>query len=96
MFSLRQSGYVAGTALPEKAIYLEDGAVLPGDRRGGVGRALLSEAMSWAGDSGYATCLLHFLSANIPAARFWQANGYWPLTHTLVRHVDERIAWAHA
>jgi GNAT superfamily N-acetyltransferase len=96
MFSLHQSNYIPVTVLHEGAIYLEDGAVLPTERRSGVGRALLREAMTWAGDSGYAACLLHFLSANIPAARFWQGNGFWPLVHTLVRHVDERIAWAHA
>jgi ribosomal protein S18 acetylase RimI-like enzyme len=95
MFSLHQSNYIPQTVLPERAIYLEDGAVLPGERRSGVGRALLRDAMTWAGDSGYSACLLHFLSANIPASRFWQGNGFWPLVHTLVRHVDERIAWAH-
>jgi GNAT superfamily N-acetyltransferase len=95
MFSLRQAMYVSGTELPEGTIYLEDGAVLASERRSGVGRALLHEAMAWSVDTGYATCLLHFLSANISGARFWQGNGFWPLVHTYTRHVDERIAWAH-
>ncbi|HTE85923.1 MAG TPA: GNAT family N-acetyltransferase [Dehalococcoidia bacterium] len=95
MFSLRPPGFVPLLAKPEGAIYLEDGAVAPGARRGGVGLALLREAMQWAEDAGFSTCLLHFLSGNLAGARFWQANGFWPLVHTLARHVDERIAWAH-
>ena len=60
-----------------------------------MGQALLREAMQWAGDAGFAFCLLHFLSSNLSAASFWQANGFWPMVHTLARHIDDRIAWAH-
>lgn len=95
MFGLREGGYEPVLARPERAVYLDDGAVAPGVRRGGVGAALLREAMQWAQEAGFSSCLLHFLSANLAGARFWQANGYWPLVHTLARHVDERIAWAH-
>jgi GNAT superfamily N-acetyltransferase len=94
MFSLRQQGYAPPLARPEGSVYLDDGVVDPSERRGGVGRALLGEAMRWAEDSGFSSCLLHFLSGNLAGARFWQANGFWPLVHTLARHVDERIAWA--
>jgi hypothetical protein len=31
---------------------------------------------------------------NILAARFWLRH-FRPVCYTLVRHVDERIAWAH-
>jgi GNAT superfamily N-acetyltransferase len=95
MFGLRQHGYEPELARPERTIYLDDGAVAPSVRRGGVGIALLREGMQWAHEAGFTVCLLHFLSANLAGSRFWQANGYWPVVHTLARHVDERIVWAH-
>jgi GNAT superfamily N-acetyltransferase len=85
---------VSPLARPERAVYLWEGIVAPSERRSGVGRALLAKAMPWATGAGFSACVLHFLSANIAGARFWQANGFWPLTHTLARHIDERIAWA--
>ena len=96
MFGLRQPGYEPELARPERSIYLDDGAVAPSVRRGGVGVALLREAMQWAHEAGFAVCLLHFLSANLAGSRFWQANGYWPVVHTMARHIDDRIVWAHA
>jgi GNAT superfamily N-acetyltransferase len=80
----------------EGMIYLFEGVVADGERRSGVGTALLAEGMHWAADTGLKTCALHFLSANLAAARFWQRHGFWPLTHTLTRHIDERVAWARA
>jgi ribosomal protein S18 acetylase RimI-like enzyme len=82
-------------ARPERAVYLWEGIVAPSERRSGVGSALLAKSMAWATGAGFSTCVLHFLSANLAGARFWQANGFWPLTHTLARHIDERIAWAN-
>jgi GNAT superfamily N-acetyltransferase len=81
--------------LAESTTYLFEGVVVPEGQRKGVGTALLREGMQWAESSGLKTCALHFLSANLAAARFWQSHGFWPLTHTLTRHVDERIAWAN-
>jgi GNAT superfamily N-acetyltransferase len=92
--SFRSPMFVSSLATPEGSIYLSDGVVVPEARRLGISHALLRESMEWAAGAGYRWCLLHFLSANISGARFWQANGFWPITHTLVRHVDERIAWA--
>jgi ribosomal protein S18 acetylase RimI-like enzyme len=96
MQTFRAPAFMSLLATPERAIYLSDGIVVPEERRSGVGRALLAESMHWAEDAGHDCCLLHFLSANLSASRFWQANGFWPLSHTLARHIDDRIAWAHA
>jgi hypothetical protein len=57
---------------------------------------LLRDAIQAAHDAGFAVCLLHFLSANPAGSRFWQANGCWRIVHTLARHIDERIIWAHS
>ena len=85
----------AAMAQPEGSIYLFQGVTTPGSRGGGVGTALLRRSMDWARDAGYERCTLHYFSANIPGARFWQRSGFRPLTQRLVRRVDERIAWAH-
>jgi len=92
--TLGPSSFAPALATTENALYLFEGVVAPSERRGGVGRALLAAGMRWAEEAGHTQCALHFLSANIAAARFWQSHGFWPVTHTLARHVDERIAWA--
>lgn len=94
MQTFRAPGFISALTLPADSTYLWEGVVAPAERRAGVGRSLLAASMRWAEVSGFRACLLHFLSANLVSARFWQANGFWPLTHTLVRNVDERIAWA--
>lgn len=85
----------AELARPDRSIYLFQGVTDPGGRGAGVGTAILRRSMEWARDAGYERCTLHFLSANIPGARFWLGSGFTPLTHTLVRRIDERIAWAN-
>src|SRR5262249_44979732 len=82
-------------SLPDEPLaYLFQGIVMPEEQRRGTGAALLAAGMEWARDAGLTYCALHFLSANLAAARFWQSHGFWPLTHMLARHVDERVAWA--
>ena len=85
----------AELARPDRSIYLFQGVTAPGGRGAGVGTALLRHSMDWAREAGYERCTLHYFTANILGARFWQRSGFRPLTHTLVRRVDERIAWAH-
>jgi GNAT superfamily N-acetyltransferase len=79
---------------PEKTVYLYQGVVSQGARGGGVGSAILAEGVAWAREQGYEHIGLHFASPNISGARFWQSNGFKPVEHRLVRHIDERIAWA--
>jgi GNAT superfamily N-acetyltransferase len=86
----------AELARPEQSVYLFIGVTSPEVRGGGVGTALMRRSMEWARAEGYKRCTLHFLSANIPAARFWLKNGFRPLTQRLVRQVDERLPWANA
>jgi GNAT superfamily N-acetyltransferase len=80
---------------PERSIYLFQGFTVGDGRGGGVGAALLERTMAWARESGYDWCTLHFLTANLLGARFWQRHGFRPITYRLIRQVDERIAWAH-
>jgi GNAT superfamily N-acetyltransferase len=86
----------AEMARPERSVYLFIGVTAPEARGGGLGTAILRHAMEWARGEGYERCTLHFLSANIAAARFWLGSGFQPLTMQMVRHVDERLAWAKA
>lgn len=79
----------------DRAVYLFVGVTASNERGTGLGGALLRRSMAWAREEGYERCTLHFLSSNLSAARFWTANGFRPLTHRLVRNVDERIAWTH-
>ena len=82
-----------GLTTPERSIHLQHGYTAA-FARGGVGAALLQHAMAWAHDAGHAHCTVNWMTANLLGARFWQRNGFRPLTQRLVRRLDERIAWA--
>ena len=86
----------AELARPDRAVYLFMGVTMPEARGTGLGRALLRHSMAWAREEGYERCTLHFLAANISAARFWLGSGFQPLAQRLARQVDERVAWANA
>jgi len=64
------------------------------ERNRGVGTVLLKHSLEWARSAGYKNCAVDFESANIPGSRFWLAN-FQPVCYSLVRRLDERIAWAH-
>ncbi|MGH2603077.1 MAG: GNAT family N-acetyltransferase, partial [Dehalococcoidia bacterium] len=70
----------AEMARPGRSVYLFVGVTTPDARGGGLGTAILRHSMQWARDEGYERCTLHFLSANIAAARFWLRSGFQPLT----------------
>lgn len=77
---------------PEGLVYLDQGVVFPAERGRGTGRALVAAGMRWAAAQGYAWCGLHWVSANLSAARFWPSLGFRPVEYRLVRHIDPRIA----
>ena len=57
-----------------------------------------AEVYAWVGktlrEQGYANCCLHFASDNPSGAPYWLGQGFVPVEHTMVRRIDERIAWA--
>jgi GNAT superfamily N-acetyltransferase len=59
-----------------------------------VATALLDRALTWAREAGYVRCAVDFEAMNVVAARFWLRH-FRPVCHTLARHLDERITWAH-
>jgi GNAT superfamily N-acetyltransferase len=72
------------------------GAFTRADVRGqGIGTALLDRGLHWARSAGYQRCAVDFEPQNIPGARFWLKH-FQPVCYSLIRHVDERIAWAQA
>jgi GNAT superfamily N-acetyltransferase len=72
------------------------GAFTREDLRGtGIGTALLQTGLRWAGCAGYTHCSVDFESANLPGSAFWLRH-FEPVTHSLMRRVDPRLAWAHA
>jgi GNAT superfamily N-acetyltransferase len=81
--------------VPEKTVYLFQGIVMPDARTGGVGSAILSQGVSWAREQGYEHVALHFATANLSGAKFWQSRGFAPVEYGMRRRVDERIAWAN-
>jgi len=87
--------FLSPLTLPEKTVYLFQGIVTKGARAAGVGSAILSRGVDWARDKGYEHVALHFMSANIPGAAFWQSSGFRPIEYRMQRHIDERIAWAN-
>jgi GNAT superfamily N-acetyltransferase len=61
----------------------------------GIGTALLNHAVHWARSVGYERCAVDFEPQNISGGRFWLKH-FQPVCYSVIRHVDERIAWAHA
>lgn len=73
------------------------GAFTREDVRGrGVGTALLRRGFEWARSEGYTHCSVDFESANLPGSRFWLGSGFVPVCRSLMRRVDQRLAWANA
>ena len=63
-------------------------------RDSGIGAALPSHALDWARSIAHERCAVDFESQNILGTRFWLRH-FQPICYSLIRHVDERIAWAH-
>lgn len=61
-------------------------------RHHGVATTLLNHALEWARSVGYTRCAVDFESANILGASFW-LKYFQPVGYSLVRRLDERIAW---
>jgi len=64
-------------------------------REKGVGTKLLSKAVDWAGENGYKRITTDFEPENILGRKFWLKN-FEPVFYSMVRNVDEIIAWANA
>jgi len=95
MNTFMQPFFLSLLTVPEKTIYLYQGIVTQDVRAGGVGTAILSKGVEWAREQGYEHVALHFASANLSGAKFWQSSGFRPVEHGMRRRVDERIAWAN-
>jgi GNAT superfamily N-acetyltransferase len=90
------AGPVRGSPLsiPDAAGYIGDTAVLDGERGEGTGTALLSAALDWLRERGYAAATLHFATANGLSRAFWKGHGFVPVLHHYKRSIDPRMAWA--
>jgi GNAT superfamily N-acetyltransferase len=95
MNTFMQPFFLSPMTVPEKTIYLFLGVVTQDARQGGVGTAILSRGIQWARDQGYRHVALHFATANVPGAKFWQSSGFKPVEYGMRRRIDERIAWAN-
>ena len=95
MNTFMQPFFLNAPTIPEKTIYLFQGIVTQDARFGGVGTAILSKGVEWAREQGYEHIALHFASANLQGAKFWQSSGFRPIEHSMRRRIDERIAWAN-
>jgi len=95
MNTFMQPSFLSPMTLPDRTVYLFQGVVVPGARAGGVGSAILSRGVEWAREKGYDQIALHFATANVPGAKFWQSSGFLPVEYGMRRHIDERIAWAN-
>jgi GNAT superfamily N-acetyltransferase len=95
MNTFMQPFFLSPLTVPDKTIYLFQGIVTQDARAGGVGTAILAKGVEWAREQGYEHVALHFASANLPGAKFWQSSGFRPIEHGMRRRVDERVAWAN-
>lgn len=69
--------------------------VRPEQRQGGIGAALLQRTVDWATQAGYQRCAVDFETHNIYGSRFWHRH-FTPVAYSLLRKLDQRVAWAHA
>lgn len=60
----------------------------------GVTSLLLNELLAWAREQGLTRCSVDFESQNIEANRFWLRH-FTPACYSVIRRVDERLAWAN-
>jgi GNAT superfamily N-acetyltransferase len=58
---------------------------VPERRRHGLGTALVDALLAWGRREGYRSCSLDHETANVAGARFWQAVGFAPVIHSVVR-----------
>jgi len=78
----------------EKTVSITSAFTKDRARSHGIGAALLAHALNWARSVGYERCAVDFEPQNIPGSRFWLRH-FQPICLSLMRRVDERIAWAH-
>ena len=95
MNTFMQPFFLSPMTVPEKTIYLFLGVVDEDARQGGIGTAILSRGVQWARDEQYHHIALHFATANVSGAKFWQGQGFKPVDFGMRRRIDERIAWAN-
>lgn len=53
--------------------------------------SLLAHALESARRSGYKRCAVDFETMNLLGTRFWLGRGFSPVTHSLLRSIDERV-----
>jgi GNAT superfamily N-acetyltransferase len=95
MQTFMRPGFIPDGVEQDRNVYLYQGVVEKDARSGGIGTALLSHSMDWAREQGHDKCTLHFASANPSGAPFWLGHGFRPVEYAMIRHVDERVAWAN-
>ncbi|MCC6381854.1 MAG: GNAT family N-acetyltransferase [Dehalococcoidia bacterium] len=95
MQTFMRPGFTPPIVEPDGTVYLFQGVVDEEARGGGVGTAILARSMEWCRAEGHRRCCLHFASGNPSGAPFWLSNHFVPVEHSMLRHVDERIAWAN-
>jgi GNAT superfamily N-acetyltransferase len=60
----------------------------------GIATSLLNQSLMWARSEGYERCAVDFEPMNPLATRFWMRH-FQPVSYTLVRQIDERVASEH-
>jgi GNAT superfamily N-acetyltransferase len=80
--------------IPDGAAYVGATAVIPDERDGGVGAALVDAALDGARDHGHRAACLHVATANPLSSSFWPGIGFVPAMAHLRRRLDERIVTA--
>jgi GNAT superfamily N-acetyltransferase len=80
--------------IPDSCVSLVVGATVETARGIGVSSALLQNGLTHAKESGYTSCETDWRMTNLESSRFWSKNGFKPLVHRLVRHIDSRVLWA--
>ena len=69
--------------------------VRPKYRRQGVAVALFNAVINWAAANGFERCAVDYEVHNLHGSRFWERH-FTPVSASLLRRIDERVAWAHA
>lgn len=94
LFLFAPSTFVSTPYRRDDVAYLLQAVVLPSERGGGAGAALLQHALAWLRRDGFTGCGLHYLTGNPSGPPFWTRHGFRAAEYHLRRIVDPRIAWS--
>jgi GNAT superfamily N-acetyltransferase len=87
MVEVKRVGQEIALLVPQEYAWVCDIVVAEAFRRRGVGHALMAKAREWARSKGHDQIRLAVFDFNVDAMRFYEAEGFGALSHTLIQRL---------